>query len=70
MCVEGVYMVCMCVCGGWRCMCVCLFYASVCVCVCKMIITEGGMINLREKGAAGRIREVERQNRCKHSTHI
>jgi hypothetical protein len=35
-----------------------------------MIITEGGMINLREKGAAGRIREVERQNRCKHSTHI
>jgi hypothetical protein len=27
----------------------------------SMIITEGGMINSREKGAAGRIREVERQ---------
>lgn len=50
--------------------CVYVCFMLLCVCVCKMIITEGGMINLREKGAAGRIREVERQNRCKHSTHI
>lgn len=52
---------CVCVSVGVGDVCVYVCFMLLCVCVCKMIITEGGMINLREKGAAGRIREVERQ---------
>jgi hypothetical protein len=59
---ECLSVVCLCL---W-CLCVCISACGVCVCgvfecMYSMIITEGGMINSREKGAAGRIREVERQ---------